>query len=96
MRTHLNTVRDLHLGKILAYRVLEDSIGLSDMGLAKPIRLHTISLNGSLNKLGDQELKDLEEICETWRDLERDTLGRLLGISNSHDSELMPLPNRKT
>jgi 20S proteasome alpha/beta subunit len=96
MRTHLNTNRDLRLGKILAYRVLEDSIELSDMGLAKPIHLQTLTLDGSLNKLGEQELKDLGETCEGWRELERETLDYVLGTSNSKDSEILPLLNRKT
>lgn len=94
MRTHLNTIRDLQLGKILAYRVLEDSIELSDVGLAKPIHLQTLTLDRSVNKLGEQELKKLEEICEGWRDLERGTLDYVLGTSNSKDSEALPLLNR--
>lgn len=95
MRTHLNTERNLQLGKILAYRVLEDSIALSDMGLAKPIHLHTLALDGSLTKLDHQELVNLQETCETWRDLERETLGSLVAPSNSEDSETLPLPNRQ-
>ncbi len=90
MRIHLNTVRDLHSGKILAYRVLEDSIGMSDSGVAKPIYLQTLTLDGSLNILGDQELKKLEDMCEDWRVMERETLDYVLGTSNSQDSETPP------
>jgi len=94
MWTHLNTKRDLQLGKILAYRVLEDSIALSSTGLAKPIHLYAITLDGSLNKLDDEELVNLKVTCETWRDLERETLGSLLAPSNSGNSEILPLPNQ--
>jgi 20S proteasome alpha/beta subunit len=90
MRIHLNTVRDLHSGKILAYRVLEDSIGMSDSGVAKPIYLQTLTLDGSHNKLGDQELKTLEDMCEDWRVMERETLDYVLGTSSSQDSETPP------
>jgi len=90
MRTHLNTVRDLYKGKILAYRILEDSIRVSDMGLAKPIHLHTINLDGSVNKSGEEELKELGWFCEGWREYERGTLDYLLGISNPQDSETPP------
>jgi hypothetical protein len=86
----LNTVRDLNKGKVLAYRVLEDSIEVSHMGLAKPIHLYTITRDGSVNKSSEQELKGLGEFCEGWREYERATLDYLLGTSSPQDSETLP------
>lgn len=78
MHPHLTTERDLELGKILAYRILEDSIELSATGLAKPIHLYTLKLDGALSELEDGELVNLKKLRELWRDLERETLGKLL------------------
>src|SRR5262249_2569863 len=44
MRPHLRAKRDLELGKIQAYRILEDSIEIAATGLAPPIHLYTLNL----------------------------------------------------
>lgn len=93
MRPHLRTERDLRLGKILAYRVLEDSIELAASGLAKPIHLYTLDLKGVVTKLDDTELKGLERDCELWREIEREALGRLLSPSQSDESATVPEPD---
>jgi 20S proteasome alpha/beta subunit len=96
MRSHLAAERDLNLGKILAYRVLEDSIELAAEGLAKPIHLYTLDLDGKITKLGEDELKKLSENCELWRELERESLGRLLAPSLAVEQEIeVPEPEIK-
>lgn len=77
-RPHLMTPRDLNLGKIFAFRVLEDSINLAAAFLSKPIFMYTITLDGIVTKVDDDELKRLGLTCETWRELEREAVGSLL------------------
>jgi hypothetical protein len=43
-RPHLRTERDIELGKVFAYRILDDSINLAAAYLATPIHIFTISL----------------------------------------------------
>lgn len=77
-RLHLRTERDLKLGKIFAYRIVDDSINIA-ANLARPIQMHTISLDGTIHKVLDDELdQKLAIICETWRQLERDAVGEAL------------------
>jgi hypothetical protein len=92
MRTHLHTPRDMKLGKILAYRVLEDSIDLAAHGLAKPIRLYTISLAGVVTEIDEAELKQLERQCELMRELEREALGTLLSPPETEGPTKVPEP----
>lgn len=78
MRPHLTRTRDLRLGKILAYRILEDSIELALSGLAMPIHLYTLELDGTITTLNDEELGNLRTDVNLWRGLEQDALGQLL------------------
>lgn len=77
-RPHLFTERDLKLGKIFAYRVVEDSIELASGGLAKPINMFTISIEGKVEQISRDELEGLVDTCEVWRDQERKAVGELL------------------
>ena len=92
MRPHLTRERDLALGKILAYRILEDSIELAATGLAKPIHLYTLTLEGVFTELEDYELRRLNSQCELWRELEREVLDKLLVPSESEGVEDIPKP----
>lgn len=92
IRPHLTRDRDLELGKILAYRILEDSIELAASGLAKPIHLYTLKLDGTLNELNGDELSNLQSDCELWRELEREALGKLLAPSREDESATVPEP----
>jgi 20S proteasome alpha/beta subunit len=92
-RPHLNTPRDLNLGKIFAYRILDDSIELAASGLARPIHLYTIDLSGKIEKIENGDLKKLGEDCELWRQLERDALGEFLSPSQPETEEIsLPKP----
>lgn len=92
-RPHLNTPRDLNLGKIFAYRILDDAIELAAQGLARPIHLYTLDLSGKIQKIENGELKKLGEDCELWRQLERDALGTFLAPPSPEESEIiLPKP----
>jgi proteasome beta subunit len=93
IRPHLTRERDLQLGKILAYRILEDAIELAASGLSKPIHLQTLELDGTINELNDDELINLQKDCELWRELEREALGRLLAPSAREEVETVPEPS---
>ncbi len=77
-RPHLSTERDLELGKLFAYRTLEDSINMAAAYLAKPIHVFTIAADGEVLTVGDEEKRNIADTCETWRELERETVGTLL------------------
>jgi ATP-dependent protease HslVU (ClpYQ) peptidase subunit len=81
-RPHLNTKRDLRLGKIFSYRVLEDSINLASGGLAFPVHMSYISSSGETSSADTSELSGISKTCELWRELERDAVGKLLSPSN--------------
>lgn len=88
MRPHVRTQRDLELGKIQAYRTLEDSIQIAASGLAPPIHLYTLDLKGTVTELDPTELKKLERLCELWRELEREALGHLLSPEENVDTAI--------
>lgn len=92
MRPHLTRERDLRLGKILAYRVLEDSIELAASGLAKPIRIYALALDGTITESDEAELINLQRDCELWRELEREALGTLLAPREIEGPTKVPEP----
>lgn len=75
---YLHTKRNLQLGKIFAFRVLDDAISLSAGGLDRPIHIYTIDLNGKIENLNENELRELSDSCQLWRELEWETVGKLL------------------
>ena len=91
-RPHLTTPRDLRLGKIMAYRLIDDAIALSASGLAHPIRIHTINMSGNLGEIKDTEIEGLASTCEAWRALERETVSGLLAAS-SGKVEIAEIPH---
>lgn len=91
-RPHLRTERDLRAGKIFAYRILEDAINLSSGGLAKPIHVQSISLDGTIDEASNSELETIETTCEGWRELERGTVGSVLAGYSEEGSAEIPKP----
>jgi len=77
-RPHLNTERDLILGKYFAYRVLDDAIQLAAMGLGYPINIQTVSLDGTVEKVEAAEREHIQAWCEGWRQLEREAVEDML------------------
>lgn len=87
-RPHLWSARDLSAGKILAYRILDDAISLSAIGLARPIHIHTISLDGAIEKVEDEECETIDDTCEGWRQLERDSFKQVLSGQPEEDTQI--------
>lgn len=77
-RPHLNTQRDIELGKYFAYRILDDAIQLSAMYLGYPINIQTVSLDGTIEKVEAAELEHIQAWCGGWRELERETVEEML------------------
>ncbi|MBM4033650.1 MAG: hypothetical protein FJ291_17970 [Planctomycetes bacterium] len=77
-RPHLRTRRDLKLGKLFAYRVVDDAISLAAMGLAKPIHIWTVDLQGNIAKCDLSEMEGLSSTCQTWLTLEAEAVGQVL------------------
>ncbi len=77
-RLHRRTDRDVKLGVVFAHRIVEDSIEIAAAYLAKPIHIYTMNLDGEVTKIDADEVKRLEDTCETWRALEREAVGKLL------------------
>lgn len=76
-RTHLTRKRDLKLGKILAFRVVSDSIDIAHYGLAHPVHMWTIT-EKTVAVVSDEEKQQLSETVKIWRELESEALGKLL------------------
>lgn len=86
-RPHLRTKRDLRLGKIFAYRVVEDSIELAAGFLAGPVHIYIISADGTVLKVDEQEISQLAGTCELWRTLEREAVGEILAPTKRGEVE---------
>lgn len=82
-RPHLYTERYLKNGKVMLYRILDDSILLAAGGLAHPIRMYTITTNCEINEIDKEELQNLNHTCELWREKEREALGESLAPPKS-------------
>lgn len=77
-RPYLFTPRDLELGTIFAYRVLEDAIDLASANLARPIHIWRIPVVGEPSQVSEEEMdQKLKNVVNIWRSMEADTVGRL-------------------
>jgi 20S proteasome alpha/beta subunit len=92
-RPHLMSDRDLRAGMALAYRVVEDAIELAAGFLARLIHIYTISLDGTVRDLDSITLNELADTCQLWREIERESLGRVLSpASTSDQAPQIPMP----
>lgn len=91
-RPYLTTERTLDLGKVFAYRVVEDSIDFAAGHLAMPVHVCTISLDGTITEVDQTECRAISDTCETWRELERETVGKLLARPTSGQEEELGIP----
>jgi hypothetical protein len=74
----LFTPRDLELGTIFAYRVLEDAIDLASANLARPIQIWRMPVAGEPSQVTEEEMdQKLKNVVNIWRSMEADTVGRL-------------------
>ncbi len=95
-RPYLRTARDLRLGTILAYRVLDDAIALSMAFLAPPIHIWKIPVEGDPSEVSAEEMAQLKDLREVWRIMEVEILGQLepkAAPVPEHEPEL-PEPNQ--
>ncbi|MGH7985553.1 MAG: hypothetical protein ACREQX_04620 [Candidatus Binataceae bacterium] len=76
--------RSLPEAKLIAYRILDDAIRIAAHGLGPPIQMIEIvkpAKNGEAGKarmLDDAEIKAIGEQVEAWKELERETLTKLM------------------
>lgn len=91
-RSHLNTERDLELGKHFAYRILDDVIQISSMYLAHPIVMYTISVDGTIQKVEEAEHIAIANLCEGWRQLEREVVRDIQVGQTGQEGAEIPKP----
>ena len=88
---YLHTERDLSLGNIFAYRVLNDSIKLASGGIDYPIHIYTIDLDGNVCELSPTDIRELADAVELWHEIERESVGKLIAkLQGQPNSELVP------
>ncbi|MCL5736924.1 MAG: hypothetical protein M1274_15365 [Actinobacteria bacterium] len=85
--------RTLAAGQCICYRVMQDAIALAASGLAEPIDMSWINLDGAVTQLGATERAAIRQTCDLWREMEREALGSALapGVIGSGD-ETQPIP----
>lgn len=86
-RPFLNETRDVQLGKIFACRIICNAIELASKGLAEPIQMYVLEPNQEPEEVKDDELKMLKDTCELWKEMERETVGKLLAPPEESISE---------
>lgn len=89
-RKYLKLERDLKLGQIFAYRVLEESIEIASAYLCGPIHIHTIDTQEKVNIVALEGKKAIADTCEAWRELEREAVGELLKPNDISRQEVQP------
>ncbi len=75
-----------------ARRVVDDAIELAAGGLAKPIVMFTLGIDGVIAEVGPDELEALSQTAETWRELEREAVGKLLARDTDPEVEAAEIP----
>lgn len=84
--------RTVEIGKVQAYRVLDDAIELSHAFLAHPIHIYTISTaEKRVVSITEDELSKLGITCDAWREMQRNSLHRALNPTVD-GTEDIPLP----
>ena len=77
-RPFLYEKRNIESGKICACRIICNAIDLAAMGLAEPIQMYVLKPDQKPKEISEEEIDSLKHTCETWKSLERETLGLLL------------------
>lgn len=83
--------RDANFARILAYRVVADSIELAATHLSFPIYMHEVRKDGSVITIDSMEMERLAEIRKAWRLAESDAVGKILAPADVDYSEV-PTP----
>jgi len=92
-RPYLFTPRDLELGTILTYRVMEDAIDLASANLARPIHIWRLPLTGDPVKVTQEEMdQKLNPVRGLWRKMEAEALGKLRAQPEPEAAPEIPKP----
>lgn len=89
-RPHLREARTVEEGKVLAYRVVDDAIELAAAGLAAPIHMYTLSLDGTVHQIGEPDVTRIRHFCGLWRKLERECFQQALAPAQEEPSAEIP------
>lgn len=91
-RPFLYKERDLEKAKVLAYKIIDDSINIAAFGLAAPVRISIVTLDGQISELSSPELESLAQTVQIWRELEIECLGKALSNSNVSSPQTIAIP----
>lgn len=80
--------RTLFEAKVIAYRVVDNAIGIAAFGLGYPIQIVEIPTppsgqQATARKLTDDQIVMLEDKVAEWTGIERETLENLVGVSTA-------------
>ncbi len=95
-RQFLNTPcsRTLDFAKVLAYRVIDESIKIAASGLAEPIHMFTIDLQSQIKEVDESEKEVIRSTISTWKQLEEETIGKLLAPTEpEHSGGVTEIPS---
>ena len=88
--------RTIEIGKVQAYKVLDDAIELSHAFLAHPVHIYSIATRDkTVLTVNEDELSNLRITCGAWREMQRDSLHRALNPTLD-GLEDVPLPDTET
>jgi hypothetical protein len=74
---------------------LDDVIELSSEGVAHQIHIHTISVNGTVGRVESAEMRQLNGLCEGWREVEREALEEVLTGPTDESAADIPAPTEE-
>ncbi len=95
-RPFLYNKRTVEHGKVLAYRVIDDSINIAAFGLAAPIRISILGLDGVIVDVDDEELSVIATTVQVWREMEVECLGHALSKTESAEPQSIPEPEAES
>ena len=69
--------RDLRLGKVLAYRIIHDTISAGIQGVGHPIYLWEVPIEKKCWKIEGPELDGIKDTCGLWIQMQIEQFGQL-------------------
>jgi 20S proteasome alpha/beta subunit len=86
-RPHFYTEKKLNEARVIAYRILEDSIEIAAFGLARPIHLYEMTPGGKWRKMETADIKGISDSVQIWRSIEQESIGKALSPKQSLSGE---------
>lgn len=80
---------DIDKGKLIAYRVVKEAIGVGAYGLGEPIDIWTISQDGP-KQLSDEEIMALDDTCGVWIKMEQELFKKIYGQKGKNKDNIVP------